>query len=407
MTRRQLMKLAVALPAGACFSRFQAVAGPQLNRVKITNIRAMAIKNIAGNCLIRIDTDSGLTGYGEAGATGPMARARIETMKPLLLGKDPLTIEVHFQNLTSLMHTYMAHIPTISGIDMALWDLAGKITGLPVSNLLGGPFRESIKMYSHGVGLTMLDRASCHEFAQRIKQMPEGFTAFKCDIAPPLGIQNARFASTLDSSQLRAVARAYGNVREAVGEEIDIAVHCHNELDAPSAVAVAKAVEFMNPLFIEDPLPPPFSESWMNLRRSTRIPLLTGEKLELVRGFRPFLDTQAVDIVHPDLAFAGGFTGVKKIADYAALTRTPVALHNVGSLVLTFANAHFGSSIQNFYRSESALGRPNHYIEGMAASTPPEVHAGQLKVPTGPGLGLDINPDFLRRNLVAGEEFWG
>src|SRR5512146_539644 len=106
----------------------------------------------------------------------------------------------------------------------------------------------------------------------------------------------------------------------------------------------------MNPLFVEDPLPPPYSEGWSAVRRAVRVPLLTGEKLELVRGFRPFLDNQAVDIVHPDLAFAGGFTGVKKIADYAALTRTPVALHNVGSLVLCYANAHFGASIQNFYR---------------------------------------------------------
>jgi galactonate dehydratase len=406
-SRRNLLRLALALPvAGAWQSRFRALAAPQMNRVKITNIRAMAINSIAGNCLIKIDTDSGLTGYGEAGATGPMARARLEAMKPLLIGNDPLAIEVHFQNLTSLMHTYMAHIPTISGIDIALWDLAGKITGLPVSALLGGPFRDSIPMYSHGVGLTMLDKQSCREFAARIKQMPEGFTAFKCDVHPALGIPIARFAFTLDSSQLRQVARAYGNVREAVGEEIGIAVHCHNELDALSAIGVAKAVEFMNPLFIEDPLPPPYSEAWSSLRRSTRLTLLTGEKLELVRGFRPFLDSQAVDIVHPDLAFAGGFTGVRKIADYAMLTRTPVALHNVGSLVLTCANAHFGSSIQNFYRSESQLGRPDRYIEGMAAKEPPLVRNGQLKVPSGPGLGLEINPDFLRRNLAPGEEYW-
>ena len=97
---------------------------------------------------------------------------------------------------------------------------------------------------------------------------------------------------------------------------------------------------------------------------------------------------------------------MRKIADYAALTRTPVALHNVGSLVLTYSNAHFGSSIENFYRSESQLGRPNHYIEEMTA-TPPEVRKSQLKVPTGPGLGLEINPDFLRRNLAPGEEYWG
>src|SRR5437763_9576643 len=102
LTRRDLLHLALALPAGALFSRYRAIAAPHRDKLKITNVRAMAIKNIAGNCLIRVDTDSGLTGYGEAGATGPMARARLETMKPLLIGKDPLTIEVHFHNLTSL-----------------------------------------------------------------------------------------------------------------------------------------------------------------------------------------------------------------------------------------------------------------------------------------------------------------
>jgi L-alanine-DL-glutamate epimerase-like enolase superfamily enzyme len=406
LSRRDLLGLAVTLPAAGLFSSLRTLAAPNVNRVKITDIRALQIKNIAGNCLIRIDTDSGLAGYGEAGATGPMARARIATMKGMLLGKDPLAIEVHFQNMTSLMHTYMAHIPTISGIDIALWDLAGKIVGAPVATLLGGPFRESIPMYSHGIGLNMLDKTSCRDWAQRIKEMPEGFTAFKNSIDPVLGVPAARFAATLTTQQLRNVARAYGNCREAVGDEIDIAVHCHNELDSPSAIAVAKAVEPMSPLFIEDALNPPFSEAWMALRRSTRVPLLTGEKLEMVRGFKPFVDNQAVDIIHPDLAFAGGLTGTRKIADYAALFRTPVALHNVGSLVLTYANAHFGASIQNFYRSESQLGRADHFIEKMAAGSPPEVRKGLLKVPTGPGLGLAINADFLKENLVEGEVYW-
>jgi galactonate dehydratase len=407
LSRRDLIRLAVALPSAGVFSRYRAMAAPSVNRVKITAIRAMAIQNIAGNCLIRIDTDSGLMGYGEAGATGPMARARIATMRDLLIGKDPLAIEVHFQNMTSLMHTYMAHIPTISGIDIALWDLAGKIVGAPIDTLLGGPFRESIPMYSHGLGFNMLDKASCRDWAQRIKEMPEGFTAFKNGIDPLLGVPAARFAPTLTTQQLRNVARGYANCREAVGDDIDIAVHCHNELDTPSAMAVAKAVEPMSPLFIEDALNPPFSEAWMALRRSTRVPLLTGEKLEMVRGFKPFLDSQAVDIIHPDLSFAGGITGTRKIADYAAQFRTPVALHNVGSLVLTYANAHFGASIQNFYRSESQLGRPGRYIEGMAAGNPPDVRQGLLKVPTGPGLGLEIDADFLKKNLAPGEEYWG
>jgi L-alanine-DL-glutamate epimerase-like enolase superfamily enzyme len=407
MSRRDLLRVALALPVAGLFARYQAMAAPNVNRVKITDVRAMAIRNIAGNCLIRIDTDSGLTGYGEAGATGPMARARIETMKSLLIGKDPLLIEVHFHNMTTLMHTYMAHIPTISGIDIALWDLAGKLLGAPVSTLLGGPFRDAIPMYSHGINLDMLDKSSCRDWAQRIKEMPEGFTAFKNNIDPLLGLPPARFAPTLMTQQLRNVARGYANCREAVGDDIDIAVHCHNELDTPSAMAVAKVVEPMNPLFIEDALNPPFSEAWMALRRSTRVPLLTGEKLEMVRGFKPFLDNQAVDFIHPDPAFAGGITGTRKIADYAAQFRTPVALHNVGSLILTYANAHFGASIPNFYRSESQLGRPGKYIEGMAAGSAPDVRKGLLQVPTRPGLGLEINPEFLKKNLEDGEAYWG
>jgi galactonate dehydratase len=261
-------------------------------------------------------------------------------------------------------------------------------------------------MYSHGIGLNMMDKHSCQEWASRISQMPEGFTVFKCDI-PGLGVPLGVFANSLSSEQLRNISIAYSNVREAVGETIDIAVHCHGELDTLSAIGVAKAAEPMNPLWIEDPLTPVFSEGWMELRRRTGARLLTGEKLELVRGFRPFLDNAVVDIIHPDLAFSGGLTGTKKIADFAALSRTPVALHNVGSLVLTYANAHFGSSIQNFYRSESALGRANHFVEKMAASNGPVVRKGELMVPKGIGLGVDLDPHFLRENLSEGEPFWG
>ncbi len=121
----------------------------------------------------------------------------------------------------------------ISGIDMALWDLAGKIVGAPVSTLLGGPFRESIPMYSHGLDLNMLDKASCRAWAERVKAAPEGFTAFKNGIDRILGVPSARFAGTLTTEQLRNAAKAYADCREAVGDEIDIAVHCHHELDTP------------------------------------------------------------------------------------------------------------------------------------------------------------------------------
>jgi galactonate dehydratase len=409
MTRRTLLKILAAAPVAPLFPCLTTFAAPYTGKLKITAIKVLGLQRpvATGNCLIKVETDAGLYGIGEAGSTGEMARARIQTMAPLLVGKDPLMIEKHFFEMSSLMHTYTAHIPTISGIDMALWDLAGKIFDKPVYELMGGPFRDAIPMYSHGDGFDMLDKGAVRAWAERVRTRPEGFKAYKNSINFILGLPAARYANTLMHEDLKKIRTAYANCREAVGEDIDIAVHCHNEFDTPSAIAVAKAVEPMDPLFIEDALNPPYSEGWMALRRSTRIPLLTGEKLELVRGFKPFLDTQAVDIVHPDLAFSGGLTGTRKIADYAALTRTPVALHNVGTLVLTYASAHFAASIQNFYRSESALGRPTHYVEDMAASNPPIVRSSLLQLPKGVGLGLDLNPDFLKQHMADGETWWG
>ena len=129
MTRRTLLKILAAAPAAPLFPAFGALAAPSAGKLKITAIKALGMQpaTAAGNCLIRVETDGGLYGIGEAGSTGPMARARIQTMERLLIGKDPLSIEKHFFEMTSLMHTYIAHIPTISGIDMALWDLAGKV----------------------------------------------------------------------------------------------------------------------------------------------------------------------------------------------------------------------------------------------------------------------------------------
>jgi L-alanine-DL-glutamate epimerase-like enolase superfamily enzyme len=408
ITRRNWIRTAMALSAGAWMSRYEALAQPFSKRVKITAIKAMQVNNIAGNCLIKIETDEGLVGYGEAGATGPMARARIDAMtaKGILIGEDPLSIGRHFHEMISLMHVYRPHIPTVSGIDIALWDLAGKITGLPVNVLLGGPFRDAIRMYSHTGGLNPLDPGACRGWVDRVRSMPEGFTAFKMGVHSIVGISSGRWALTLDSAQIRKVALAFHNLRNAAGEDIDIALHCHGELDTPSAIQVAKAIEPYQPLFYEDPLNIQFSDGWSALKSSTRLPILTGEKLELVGEFKQFLDAKTVDIIHPDLAFTGGFTGAKKIADYAQLSRIPVALHNVGSLVLCYASAHFGSAIHNFYRSESALGRPARHAEQMSESRPPEVKDGFLGVPDAPGIGFEPDEDYLRSQLVPGEPFW-
>jgi len=374
-----------------------------------------------GTSLIKVETDSGLVGYGEASASGGMIRARAEEMMPLLEGQDPLAIERHFHMMTSMIHPHLPHIPTVGGIDIALWDLAGKIIGLPVYRLLGGPFRMSIPMYSHGGVRDILDRKQWEDFYQRAKELPEGFTIYKQGFGSggyargeayasdlmPRPFDGAGWPVNLPQDHVKAIARGFEIGKEVCGDDIQIAVHAHNELDTPTAIDLARRIEPLDPPFFEDPLAVPYSESWLALRKACRVPLLVGEKLELARGFKPFLENTCADILHPDLVYAGGITGCKRIAHLAEHYRIPVALHNVGHLTNTLAAAHFGCSTQNFYRSESRLGEGDRAVEQQAAGERPRVENGRLFVPEKPGLGVEWNVDYLEEHLAEGEPFWG
>lgn len=187
LSRRDMIRLATALPAAAWLNNYRALAAPSSQMVKITGIKAMGLDNVGDGCLIRIDTDSGLVGYGEAGIPAGAARERISMMLPQLIGQDPLAIERHFYMMSATQYSFIAHIPTISGIDIALWDLAGKITGLPIYRLLGGPIRKDIPVYSHGGPRNLLDKAECRAWADQVKAAPEGFTAFKFGFGSPGG----------------------------------------------------------------------------------------------------------------------------------------------------------------------------------------------------------------------------
>ena len=421
ITRRALLRAALAAPAGAWMANYRALAAPFEGQVRITAIKAMQLDFQFDGCLIKIETDAGLVGYGETGTNSAMARAHIDHLAlpaafgggrhpnglAQLMGADPLSIEKHFYRMTAVQHPFTSLTGTVSGIDIALWDLAGKITGQPVYKLLGGPFRDGCPMYSHGDRLRdMHDKSACRDWVAEMKEQPEGFDFFKFNLDQAFQIEKP-YHPTLRSDELRKTHQAYANVREAAGDAFDIAVACHGEFDTPSSIGICRAVEDLGLMFVEDPLNTRYSDAWKELKRSSRVPLLTGEKLELLREFKPFLDAQAVDIIHPDVSFAGGITGCRKIADYAALTRTPVALHNVGTLVRTYASAHLSMAIQNFYRSESWLGRPGRLREQMTQGEPPAVRNGRLRVPEKPGLGLDINEDFLRRQKPADEPWWG
>ena len=357
---------------------------------------------------------------------------------PQLIGQDPLAIERHFYMMASTQYSFVANIPTVSGIDIALWDLAGKITGYPVYRLLGGPIRKNIPVYSHGGPADMLDKAQCKEWADQVKSAPEAFTLFKFGTGgQPGGGRGGRGGGQPGGgrggaqpgrprrlwrrrwtcerpvqpdrrrAQLRKVAKGYANLREALGDDIDIAMHCLGQFDTPSAIGLCKAIEAIDPVFIEDPLTVRYSEAWLQLKRSTRVPLFAGEKVELVEGFRPYLDNGVLDMIHPDVAYSGGITGCRKIADYAALTRTPMAMHSGPcSLIRFYASMHLGAATQNFYKVENALGAFRGNKEKMAQGPEPAVRKSVFPVPEGQGLGLDLNEDWLRAHIASGETWW-
>jgi galactonate dehydratase len=402
-TRRDFFKAALLLPAGMYLEKFQALAAPLRGALKIAAIKALQLDFQFDGCLVKIETDAGLTGYGETGLDVKLTRALIPHLR--LIGADPLAIERHFQAMTGIIHPNRPNIPFISGIDIALWDVAGKILDLPIYKLMGGPLRDAVQMYSHGDFLKdMSSPASCREWAQLIREQPEGFTTFK--IEPMQALPGESVGPEVSTAQLAKIARGFANVREAVGERIDIAVHCHNQYDEPSAIAVSRATEAIHPEWIEDPLNHvEYCEAWLAFKRATRTPVLTGEKVEMVEEFKPFIDNVAVDIIHPDISFAGGFSGCRRIADYAQLNRVPMALHNVGSLVRTFASVHLAASIPNFYRCESRLGHAGRVVEQMLADKSQLIKNSMFQLPQGPGLGLEFDPDFMRKHTPRGEDW--
>lgn len=379
-------------------------------QARITAIRALRLDS--GFCLIRIDTDAGISGYGECGdLDGDLVRAALLTHAEggarlphlQLIGKDPLDIGVHHHNLFYAYRQRPAHIMICSGIDMALWDLAGKLLEQPVHKLLGGAFRTELELYSHCPHFDLADAGAWAEAAADLKSDPHGFKTFKVDIHDAIGIEMQEYVPSLSPGDIRKIGRSYELAREHLGEEIDIIVHCHNELDAPSAIAVAEAVEAIKPIYYEDPLQPGFSENWLALRRATNIPIMTGENIELPEGALPFLTSQAVDCLQPDIISSGGITGTKKIADLAALYRTPITLHNVSGLLMNAASQQLAASVFNCPRIECT--RRADSI-AWASPNPLVVRDGKMQVSMAPGLGVELDQDWISGHRFAGEPGW-
>ena len=387
-------------------------AESEKNRIHITNIKVYQLKNHGIQSIIKVETDAGVYGIGEAGLPAIIVQGYLDFMKDSLIGQDALAIEKCYADMIRMRAQWHAHWtqnPTISGIDMALWDIAGKVFNRPVSSLLTGRFRDEIQLYVNTGGpVDWFDPSACRDWAQEMRAEPHGFKVIKFGFEALLGRGLPKDAShpgflsdMLTQTELKIIRQGYENCRDALGWDIDIIIHCHNEWDLPSALGIAEAVAPVKPLWIEDALPVIYSDTWKALRQSSPVRVMTGEKLEHPAEFLQFMMNEAVHAIHPDLAFVGGLTGGRKIADLAELFYIPVITHNVGSYIQLVANAHFGASVRNFVMSENRIPQGDLYAEMSEEGI--TVIDGKMKVPAKPGLGITIRPEVMNKIIENGK----
>ena len=414
MTRRTAMQA-----CGAAFlGGYRALAATETKRAQIRDVQTMTVTGPRTYTYVKITASDGQYGIGEAYGTPAIGVSeQILSLKPALLGKNPLEIDtlytnlgVHGESLSGTRTDGSAHslMRAASGIEMALWDLAGKILGVPATTLLGGKFRDKVRVYDHAAPKNMLDKASCREWAALVKADKAGFTAHKFGFPhTSLASDKGRDPSNrvLTTRELMQVRQGFENCREALGWDHDIMVHCHWEYDLRTAIQIAEAVEPIKPLWFEDPLQVEYSDAWKRLCASVHVPVCTGENLARRQGFKDFIVNQGCDIVHPDLRNTGGFLETKRIADMAEVYGLPMATHNTGSQLHTWATCQWAGSIRDFMTCETITGQGG-WMDQMLALDGPYIQDGFIHVTEKPGLGVDLNRDVVSAHLAPGERWW-
>ncbi len=353
---------------------------------------------------VKIETDEGLTGVGElhpasgTGGTPFVPRAAVEYCAEYLLGKDPLQIERHWQHMfrRQLFRGGSDMMAAMGAIDIALWDIKGKEAGKPVYELLGGPTREKVRLYTHLGGNT--PEALAEEAQVRVE---EGFTALRVypfgdfgnsDFEEGLGLETMSYTGM----QRNAVERISA-VREAAGPDIDIMIDVVNRLTPAEAIGLGRALEPFNLYFYEDPIEPENMEQWGWVAEQQPIPLAMGERLYTVYQFQDLLDHKGAAFVRPDLSLAGGITNVKKIAAIAEANYVGVVPHNPLSCVLTAACVQLDAAVHNIAVQEY----PHDDDSGVKAELvkePLKRVGGYLEVPTTPGIGVELNEESFKHH---------
>jgi galactonate dehydratase len=371
--------------------------------MKITDIQTMEVMGHGYSTYVRVYTDKGLTGTGECIHGRSASSAIINDMKGMLINQDPMNIDKLFEwvRRAYIFDGALAGnvISALTGIEIALWDLVGKATNLPVYQLLGGKFRDKIRLYSD-CGGGMDNPESCGKRAKEVVSM--GFDAIKFDIddaGSPHKVDAWNWSITPGEAQ--SMIDKVSAVRESVGPNVDIAVDMHGRYDTSAAIRVAKALEPFNLMWLEEPVPPENIDAMREVKRSTSTPICAGENLFMRHGFRELIEKQAVDVIMPDIPKCCGLSEGRKIANMAELYYIAMAPHNVCGPLGTIASCHVCASIPNFLVLEwHWLGR-KHWDE-LVITEKPIIENGYIALSDKPGLGVEINPDGVQKYLKPG-----
>ncbi len=371
--------------------------------MKITDLRVFWTEGAHSNWIfVKLYTDSGLTGVGEASLErfdAAVVKA-LESFKDFLLGKDPFQVEYIWNALykSTFWPGGIIILTALSAVEQALLDIKGKELGVPVYELLGGKLRDRVRAYANAWAfqeiVTELKPEDTPESMAKnaLKMVKKGFTAMKWD-----PFRNG--GQVIPKSEEEFAIACVKAVREAVGPSVDLMIECHGRFNMWSAIRMAQKLEPFDPFFYEEPLPPDNIDALAEVQRAIRLPIATGERLFTRWDFRMLLEKQAARIIQPDICHAGGIMEVKKIAAMAETYYVAVQPHNSIGPLCTLASLHLDASIPNVIIQEFFYPYLELYNEML--TEPIKCENGYLEIPTGPGLGSDINEKFILKRPPA------
>ena len=380
--------------------------------LKITDLRIVNLRALPFDVsILRIDTNQGISGYGEVRDGASPTYALL--LKSRLLGENPCNIDKIFRVIKQFgFHGRQGG--GVCGIEMALFDLAGKAYGVPAYQLAGGKFRDKVLIYcdtdSTGDGAAM---------GARLKgRMDDGFKFLKMDIgigllkgiegaisAPPGALERRDIMHPFTGIQITDIGLEYlveyvRQAREVIGYEIPLAADHFGHINVESCIRLGQALDPFSLAWYEDMIPWQLTDQWLRLKNSVLTPVCTGEDIYLKEGFMPLLEANAVSVIHPDLATSGGIMETKKIGDLAQDHGVAMAMHMAGSPVSFLANIHCAAATENFYVLENhSVDLPwwDDLIDGIEK---PLIVDGYARVPEAPGLGFgELNEEAIREHM--------